>query len=146
VAQYNEISSAFDTTDTQAFELGRDFLRDIAAQDANDSTLKCLLLINKSAFEELQADDCEFLENHAESQIQYGLDLHFTLIDAWECLGQEDRKVQALKNHFRTLKSLDHNDLSRMMQTFKSMDAADEHMSTQSHRLNRNNQNIHAAE
>lgn len=146
VAQYNEISKAFDTLDTQAFELGRDFLREIESQDANDITLKCLQIVNKSALEELQADDCEFLENHAEAQMQYGLDLHFTLIDAWECLGQEDRKAQALKNHFRTLKSFDHSDLSHMMQTFKSMDAADEQMSTQTHRLNRNNQNIRAAE
>ncbi len=146
VVQYDEISSAYNTLDTQAFELGRNFLSEIDLQGANDITLKCLLLVNKSAFEELQADDCEFLEKHAESQIEHGLNLHFTLIDAWECLGQDDRKEQALKQHFRTLKSFDHNDLSQMMQTFKSMEAADEQMSTQTHRINRNNQNIRAAE
>ncbi len=147
VAQYNEISKAFETLDSQAFELGRDFLQDLLVQANNDITLKCLLLVNKSAFQELQPDECEFLEAHAEDQIRHGLNLHFTLIDAWECLGQDQRKQQALKKHLRTHQQLDYNDIAAILKTLDNPDAADEQMATQEiHRSHRVSQGIRAAE
>lgn len=119
VAQYQEITAAFDTLDHEAFELGQKFLADLSVQDPDNITLQCLVRVNRAAFMEPTPDDCEFLERHGPDQLQYGLDVYLIAMDGWDCAQQPARAANALKESFMTRNVLDQKHLNCLTAKFK---------------------------
>jgi hypothetical protein len=119
VAQYDEIAQVFDTLGSDTFVIGRMFLQDLSAQDPENITLKCLMIINGSAFEEPSEADCRFLEDHGPAQAQYGLNVYLTVIDGWTCMDRPEQEIDGLKALYPSLVFLTDKDIGLLKKKFK---------------------------
>lgn len=97
VAQYERIVSTVDQLDHQCFVIGNRFLRELSSQMPDNVTLKCLLLVNKAAFDEPTEEEGIYLMQHAVDQAQYGLNVYPIVQDGWECAGKTTEEIEALK-------------------------------------------------
>lgn len=119
VAQYEKIVSAVDQLDRQCFVIGNRFLRELSSQAPDNVTLKCLLLINKTAFKEPTEEEGVYLMQHAGEQAQYGLNVYPIVRDGWECAGKTTEEIKVLEEKNWIPLKLTQADMESLKDKFK---------------------------